>query len=98
MWKPIFLGLVFSAAFGSPPAVAQAEPAPTTSAGDPNERVCENLSQVGSRLAKRRVCSTRAEWEDRKRQDRQAVEQIQKQIGGPCQTTPSARNGGPTAC
>jgi hypothetical protein len=69
-----------------------------TAALDPNEKVCENLTVVGSRLAKKRVCATRAEWEDRRRQDRQAVDQIQKQIVGPCQVTPGSRNGGPVAC
>ena len=31
-------------------------------AEDPNERVCEKQTVVGSRLAVRRVCATRAEW------------------------------------
>jgi hypothetical protein len=78
----------------SAPASAQSQPR----ALDPNERVCENLTMVGSRLAKKRVCATRAEWEERRREDRQAVDQIQKQIVGPCQVTPGSKNGGPVAC
>lgn len=65
---------------------------------DPNEKVCENVTAIGSRLAKKRICATRAEWAERNRLDREAVAQAQKQIVGPCQTTPSGRNGGPTAC
>jgi hypothetical protein len=79
-------------------APAETVAAPAANAADPNEKICENIVPVGSRLAKKRVCATRAEWEERRRLDRQAVEQAQKLIGGPCQTTPSARNGGPTAC
>jgi hypothetical protein len=79
------------------PLFAQAAPA-SSAAGDPNERICESIIPVGTRLAKKRVCATRAEWEERRRLDRQAVEQAQKMIGGPCQTTPAAENGGPTLC
>lgn len=79
------------------PALAQVA-RPNSAAADPNEKICENIIPVGSRLAKKRVCATRAEWEERRRLDRQAVEQAQKLIGGPCQTTPAAKNGGPTLC
>lgn len=65
---------------------------------DPNEKVCETIPVIGSRLGKKRICATRAEWEERKREDRQAVDQMQKQMVGPCQYTPSSRNGGPVAC
>ena len=81
-------------------ATAQTETValPALSANDPNEKICENIVPVGTRLARKRVCATRAEWEERRRLDRQAVEQAQKLIGGPCQTTPAAKNGGPTLC
>jgi hypothetical protein len=55
--------------------------APNTNVGDPNERICENLIVTGSRLATRRFCGTRAEWADRKRQDREALERAQ---ASPC--------------
>lgn len=82
----------------SVPTASPAQAPPPSPAADPNEKVCENLTAIGSRLAKKRVCATRAEWEERRRLDREAVESAQKMIGGPCQTTPGARNGGPTAC
>jgi len=76
-------------------AAAPAHAQPTT-ANDPNEKVCENISVIGSRLAKKRVCATRAEWEEQRRQDRLAVDQIQKQIGGPCNTVPNKNMGAPS--
>ena len=44
---------------------------------DPNEMVCINESVIGSRLAKRRVCRTRAQWEEHHRQMRLAVDKAQ---------------------
>lgn len=72
------------------PTVAQSQ----TQSVDPNEKVCENLTTVGSRLAKKRVCATRAEWEERRREDRQAVDQIQKQVAGPCSVVANKNVGG----
>ena len=46
-----------------------------------NEKICENIVVTGSRLATKRFCGTRAEWEDRRRQDREAVEAAQR---SPC--------------
>ena len=53
------------------------QPAPRT---DPNEKICENVTQIGSRIAKKRVCATRAEWAQRRLQDRQDAEYIQRGI------------------
>jgi hypothetical protein len=75
------------------PAPAQSQ---STTVNDPNEKVCENISVIGSRLAKKRVCATRAEWEEQRRQDRLAVDQIQKQIGGPCSTVANKNTGAPS--
>lgn len=47
---------------------------------DPNEKVCQVTTPVGSRLATKKTCLTRAEWEDRKRQDREATERAQTQL------------------
>lgn len=76
------------------PSFAQKGRAPNTSTGDPNERICENITPVGSRIATKRFCGTRAEWEDRKRQDREALESAQK---GPCMITRTTGTGRP-AC
>lgn len=88
------LSLTLAATFPITPLVAA--PTQPQTAFDPNERVCESIPVLGSRLAKRRVCATRAEWEEQRRQDRQAVDQIQKQIGGPCSTVANKNVGAPS--
>lgn len=64
------------------PAASLAAPAPQLSAGDPTEKICENVSQIGSRLSKKRICATRAEWAERRLQDRKDAEHIQRAING----------------
>jgi len=73
---------------------AQAGPAPNTSTGNPNERICENITITGSRLASRRFCGTRAEWAERKRADREALDSAQR---SPCMLTHNNGSGRP-AC
>ena len=55
---------------------------------DPNEAVCEEEEVLGSRLATRRVCMTRAQWEEKRRDDRALVDRSQTQLcvasGGQC--------------
>ena len=66
-------------------SIASAAPekqlAPNTNLGDPNERICETVKPIGSRLATKRICATRAEWAARKAEDKQALERAQ---AGPC--------------
>ena len=45
---------------------------------DPNEKVCETIKPVGSRLATKRVCATRAEWAEQRKQDREETEKAQR--------------------
>jgi hypothetical protein len=99
MLKPVLCALMMGALVS--PALAQdPQPAPPPQAKakpkvDPqNERVCENITPVGSRLATRRFCGTRAEWADRKRQDREALDAAQR---SPCMLTHNGGNGKP-AC
>ena len=59
-----------------------ADPSPPKKSGyDPNERICEDIILTGSRLTKKRFCGTRAQWEERRRLDREAVEAAQR---SPC--------------
>ena len=51
--------------------------APNHNVGDPNERICETITPIGSRIGTKKFCGTRAEWADRKRQDREALERAQ---------------------
>ena len=72
------------------PALA-ADPSPAKKSGyDPKERICENIILTGSRLATKRFCATRAEWEERKRLDREVIEAAQR---SPCVLQRSTNRG-----
>ena len=61
--------------------VAQANPPPSQNPrpkADPNQRICEDVTQVGSRLATKRICATRAEWAEKRKQDRDTVDDAQR--------------------
>lgn len=70
-------------AFFASPALSQ-QPAQTHAPRDPNERVCENVTGIGSRIGARKVCATRAEWAARTKADRESLEQMQMLQGRPC--------------
>jgi hypothetical protein len=87
MSKPIGL-IVFGAALAiSQTSIAQtatpsqSQPSTTaqTAGPDMNEVVCERQEVTGSRLARKKVCMTRAQWADSRLQDRQATEKVQLQ-------------------
>jgi hypothetical protein len=61
---------------------SSSQPAKVTA--DPNQRVCEDVVVTGSRLAKKRVCGTKAEWEAIKKADRDVVEDAQRHAADPC--------------
>jgi hypothetical protein len=44
---------------------------------DPNEIVCEKTEVLGSRLAKKKICMTRAQWAEQRRLNRQEVDKVQ---------------------
>jgi hypothetical protein len=77
---------VFIAAVICSPAVADTPPSANAPAArksgtDPNEVICQRQEVVGSRLQKRRVCMTRAQWADLRLQDRQALDKAQTMQG-----------------
>lgn len=78
--------IAFLLAAGAPGSTAPPVPATNTNVGNPNEKICETIKPIGSRLATRRFCGTRAEWADRKLQERQALEDAQR--------SPCVRNAG----
>jgi predicted secreted protein len=72
--------LIASLALGAGGAWA-AEPAMNKSKPpDPSEKICETHQVLGSRLAVRRVCGTRADWEDRRRRERDIIDRSQTQL------------------
>jgi predicted secreted protein len=64
-------GLALAPAFAEPGA-ARAKPKK-----DMNEMVCEKQEVLGSRLAVRRVCQTRADWAEQRRNERDLVQASQ---------------------
>ena len=77
------LFLMAAVAFSTSLAAQAQDPAsqPPKKSLDPNEIVCEKQEVLGSRLATQRICHTRAEWAELKRNDRQDLERIQVQRG-----------------
>lgn len=66
------LGLTVSAGLAQTPGAGGA-----ASPHDPNERICQRVQVLGSRLNNQRVCMTRAQWEERRAQDRRDAEKAQ---------------------
>ncbi len=60
---------------------ALAQSADKSPAARGNDKVCETITVTGSRIGAKRFCGTRAEWEERRRRDREAVEAAQR---SPC--------------
>ena len=48
------------------------------SKSDPARMVCKYVGEPGSRLQRRKVCQTAAEWAEQRRQDQQYIRQNQK--------------------
>jgi hypothetical protein len=77
-------------------AAAQTAPAPAPAQppqADPNERICETITMIGSRLNKKRFCASRAEWEQMRLRDRQEVERAQL---SPCVIQNNTSSGRPS--
>jgi hypothetical protein len=80
-WYKGGLEFSFAGAAARDPAVAQPVhrgAASTTLAADQNQIVCEKVTELGSRLSTKRVCMSRAEWAERRRQDRITTEAAQQ--------------------
>jgi hypothetical protein len=92
----MFLSLVILAVAAADPATTASGAPVQPTAADPNEKICENVTQIGSRLAKKRVCATRAEWAQRRLQDRQDAEYIQRGIT--TATCTAAKTNGSQTC
>ena len=69
-------------------AATQAAPPTSTAAAVPEKMICRRIDQTGSRLGTKKVCMTRAQWEERTREDQREVEALTKNVrcprGGDC--------------
>lgn len=74
----LILVVVTAAIVGSQPAAAKDK---EEKSKDPNEVICEKQTILGTRLAIRKVCGTRAEWIEKRRLDKEAIDKAQTQIG-----------------
>jgi hypothetical protein len=81
MHTSVKCSLYFLAALGLVSAAAAEERKAATK--DPNRIICQKQGVVGSRLATKRICMTAAEWDIRKREDREALDKAQRQPQGP---------------
>ena len=81
-WYQGTLGFSFAGEDATDPAVvvAQAQPGAVKSP-DQTETLCQKVEILGSRLSTKNVCLTRAEWAQRRKDDRDAVERAQTQRG-----------------
>ncbi len=93
--RGLWMGLAVISVIGLQ-APALSEPAPAPAAKNSNEIVCERIEVIGTRLGSKRVCGTRAEWAEKRKLDREAVDQAQRAANGPCQTV-NTHSGAP-AC
>lgn len=74
-------GLVFSFAGDKAldPGIAQPPNAEVAgAAGDPTQTICEKVEEIGTRLATKRVCMTRAQWTEQRRLNREEIERAQQ--------------------
>jgi hypothetical protein len=78
-------GLRFSFAGDSARAPAVATPVQSQVASaktnDMNEIRCEKAEEIGTRLVTKRVCMTRAQWEEQRQRTKQAIDLVQMQRG-----------------
>jgi len=89
-----FLALFIVAAAGLLAAGSDARAAdPSVRAErDPNEKICETYTPIGTRLGTRKVCGTRAEWAEKRRLDKEAIDRAQV---GACMIQTTGRTGKP---
>jgi hypothetical protein len=63
------------------PAIAAAQTAPPPPRVDaeahPGQTICRSMANTGSRLSRTRVCMTRAEWAERRREMQDALARTQ---------------------
>jgi hypothetical protein len=81
-WYQGTLGFTFVGEDATDPAVVVAQAQPGAVKGpDQTETLCEKVEILGSRLSTKSVCMTRAEWAQKRRDDKDAVEKAQMQRG-----------------
>ena len=65
----------------TPPAATASTTNAQGSGDQANKLICRSVEQLGSRLKKNRVCMTRSEWAEQRRQDRMNIDRSQLNRG-----------------
>jgi hypothetical protein len=68
----LIVAAMMTAGFGAPAFAEKPKK------GGPDEVICERVEVLGTRLAVKRVCATRAEWAERRLQERMGIDKAQK--------------------
>lgn len=68
--------LISGAAYAEPGSNASPNGAGATGA-DPNHMICRSVAETGARLSRTRICMTRAQWDEQRRQTRQNIDRAQ---------------------
>ena len=61
--------------FAAPAQVPTDPPPPPRS---PEERICRSVPDLGTRLGRSRVCRSRQQWEDMRREQRATIDRAQR--------------------
>ncbi len=75
-------GLFLATAAMAETTVQQAK-SPDQNLKDANEVVCQREETIGSRLAAKKICLTRKEWDERARINREETERAQQNTANP---------------
>jgi hypothetical protein len=73
--------------------VSTQQPPANPPSRDPNKVICKNIDRTGSRLASDRICMTRAQWDERTRNDQRETQQMQANMGR-CLTSATGKDCG----
>ena len=65
---------------GSAPVLAQTQPAaqPANTPNDQDRIICEKVKETGSRINNKKICMTKLQWDEKRRQDRDVLEDAQQ--------------------
>jgi invasion protein IalB len=68
--------------FAASPVLAQTQasnqPTAASKEKDPNRVICQRIEETGSRIAAKKVCMTAQQWEEKRRSDREYLEDAQQ--------------------
>ena len=80
MLKSVLVGVILVAAAAAAHSQGGGAGTKRGPGTDPGEVVCVSEKQIGSRLNQRRICRTRAEWDEHRAEHKQEVERAQQQM------------------